>query len=413
MLNKEGIRELCYVVSVDDIKPIEGSDNCECAAVGGWRIMTRKYTFNPGDLAVYFEIDSKVPEKEPFMFLKSKHFKVKTQKYTFGGKGNFISQGLLMPLSDFSDLFEYTGDWVYVKTREKVCVHDGLTKILDVKYSVNEDNKRKSNIDKYARMASRHQKLFKTNKLVKWLYQRNWGKRLLFLFLGNKSDSRSGWPVGKFPGVSKTDQERIENMPQVLEDKTPFIKTCKIDGTSATYILEKKPFGKYEYYVCSRNVRMKDRNQSNYHSNSENVYWDANDKYHIEDFLKKMIKEKNLEWICLQGEIAGVSNEGAGIQGNPHGLKELRFFGFHLTDSERGRYNPIEAEELCGLNQIDWVPIIDKEYILPDDLEEFKKTADGPCDIEGSTGLREGFVYYSTKDYSFSFKNISNEYLLR
>lgn len=30
-----GRRELAYVVKIDDIKPIVGSDNCECAVVGG------------------------------------------------------------------------------------------------------------------------------------------------------------------------------------------------------------------------------------------------------------------------------------------------------------------------------------------------------------------------------------------
>ena len=89
MLNDKGIRELCYVVKIDDIQPIVGSDNCEAAIVGGWHIMTRIGTFKPGDLAVYFEIDSKVPETEEFKFLESKHYKIKTQKYTFGGKRMF------------------------------------------------------------------------------------------------------------------------------------------------------------------------------------------------------------------------------------------------------------------------------------------------------------------------------------
>ena len=180
MLNNEGQRELCYIVFIDAIEPIIGSDNCEAAVVGGWKVMIRKNTFKAGDLAVYFEIDSKVPEKEPFMFLQSKHFKIKTQKYTFGGKGNFISQGLLMPLTDFPDLFEYdivTGaGWIYtykakpnIKKVEDtiVNIHDGLTELLGVKYSVVEDNKRKSNSNKYTKMVSRHQKLFKENKLVK------------------------------------------------------------------------------------------------------------------------------------------------------------------------------------------------------------------------------------------------------
>ena len=91
MLNKDGKRELCYTVKIDNIEPIVGSDNCEAAVVGGWKIMVRKNTFKPGDIAVYFEIDSKVPETKEFEFLASKHFKIKTQKYTFVGKVNFIS----------------------------------------------------------------------------------------------------------------------------------------------------------------------------------------------------------------------------------------------------------------------------------------------------------------------------------
>ena len=61
MLNpKTKQRELAYTVKIDNILPIEGSDNCECAVVGGWHIMTRKGTFRPGDIAVYFEIDSNI-----------------------------------------------------------------------------------------------------------------------------------------------------------------------------------------------------------------------------------------------------------------------------------------------------------------------------------------------------------------
>ena len=54
MLNQDGQRELCYVVKIDAIEPIVGSDNCEAAIVGGWRIMTRKETFKPGNMAIYF-----------------------------------------------------------------------------------------------------------------------------------------------------------------------------------------------------------------------------------------------------------------------------------------------------------------------------------------------------------------------
>lgn len=33
MLNKNNERELAYVVKVNEIKPITGSDNCECAVI--------------------------------------------------------------------------------------------------------------------------------------------------------------------------------------------------------------------------------------------------------------------------------------------------------------------------------------------------------------------------------------------
>lgn len=236
MLNKDGQRELCYVVAIDAIEPIVGSDNCEAAVVGGWRVMTRKETFKPGDLAIYFEIDSKVPEKPEFEFLLKKHYKVKTQKYTFGGKGNFISQGLLMHPSDFSwEVLHQEGVGpieIVADKGKKYKLGDFLTEDLGVVYSVAEDNKRKAS-DKYTKMRARHQKLFRKNKLVQWLWNRQWGKEVLFFFLGNKKDKR-GWPEW----VRKTDEERCQNLPQLFPgDSTKWIVTEKIDGTSTTFYL--------------------------------------------------------------------------------------------------------------------------------------------------------------------------------
>ena len=419
MLNpKTKQRELAYTVKIDDILPIEGSDNCECAVVGGWHVMTRKGTFQPGDIAVYFEIDSKLPETYWSAFLAPKHYKVKTQKYTFGGKGNFISQGLLMAFEDFK-----ASDGSYPKCIDNIfkeydnyMVGDNenlfLTEDLEIKYSVIEDNKRKSNIDKYSKMAQRHQKLFKNNKIIKWLYKRQWGKRILFIFLGKKRDSASGWPVGKFPGVSKTDQERCENMTWVLEDKTPYIVTQKCDGSSGTFILAKKPFGKYEFYVCSRNVRMFKPDQKCFYGD-DNYYWEAALKYDIENKMRNYLKEnKDISFVCWQGEICA-----PGIQKNPHNLKDLHLYCFHMTDSKNGRYDIREAKKIWDKYNMETVPIVNENFILPNDFEEFKLQADGLYDAsvcEGdSTCPREGFVYYKTTDPTFSFKNVSREYLLK
>lgn len=119
MLNKNNERELCYVVLVDDVTPIEGYDRVELAHVGGWTIVVGKGEFKAGDPAIYFEIDSKLPEVKPFIdmeFLAKKKFKVKTQKMC-----KSISQGLLMSADAFGwevDSAQFAGGLVYIKDDE-------------------------------------------------------------------------------------------------------------------------------------------------------------------------------------------------------------------------------------------------------------------------------------------------------
>lgn len=389
-------RELAYIVTIDEIIPIEGADRVETALVGGWRVMVKKDQFKKGDLAIYFEIDSKVPETEPFLFLAPKNFKIKTQKYF---KGKVISQGLLMAPTDFGwkpDAFK---------------VGDFVTEKLKITYAEVEDNKRKANsADKYKLMAQRNGKLF-AKQPFRWLMKRDWGKKLLFIFFGKKKDKKNGWPVGRFPGVSKTDQERCENMPWILSDKTPFIVTQKCDGSSGTYILEKKGRNKYEFYVCSRNVRMLNENQECFYGN-HNYYWEVAIKYAIEDKMKTWLKENpNATWVCWQGEICAPD-----IQKNPHNLTETHFYCFHWTDSINGRLDIVTADKIWKRYNMEVVPIVDTNYILPDDFEEFKLSADGKYDAivcEGAQDCdREGFVYYKTTDPTYSFKNVSRSYLL-
>ena len=80
MLNAANERELCFITTIDAIEPIQGSDNCECAVVGGWHVMVHKGEFKPGDVGIYFEIDSLLDSTNPaFAFMAKKHYKVKTQ----------------------------------------------------------------------------------------------------------------------------------------------------------------------------------------------------------------------------------------------------------------------------------------------------------------------------------------------
>ena len=409
MLNDFGKRELVYIVRVDDVSPIEGKDRVVCARVGGWTCMVPKGAFQIGDLGVYHEIDSKCPAKEPYLFLEKRKYHIKTQKF-----GTFYSQGLLMPAADFG--------WTYDKELDKIIVEDGealgertfLTERLGVTHYAPDDAQKSINKNnRYKKMASRHPKLFK-NPVIKWIYKTSLGKKFLFLFLGKKKDKiRTHFP-NHFPYIHKTDQERCENMTWVLQDKSPFIVTQKCDGSSGTFILEKerKLFKTvYEFYVCSRNVRQLDENQQSYYE--ENHYWEVAKKYDIKNkLLDYLQKHPELEYVCWQGEVCAPP-----IQKNPHKLKETHLFLFHMIDSEKGMYNILEAAKIWEEYDMEYVPIVDTNYILPDDFEEFKQTADGYYDsscCEGQEGCpREGFVYYKASDPNFSFKNVSRSYLAK
>ena len=409
MLNKAGERELAYVVLIDGIESIPGYDRVETAIVGGWHIIVQKDQFKIGDPAIYFEIDSRVPkDKECFSFLEKRNYKIKTLKMC-----GTISQGLLMHASDFGWNIIFDGTKTpYIYDGKKAHYADDesrfLTKVLGITYADDEDNKRKAkNIDpnaKYLSMKARHKKFF-SNKFVKKMYKYPWFRKLCFFFMGKKKDKPLGFPT-KFPFVHKSDEERVENIPFILKDKEPWIKTQKIDGTSSTYILERIGKNKFEEYVCSRNVRQLTPSQKNYHTDIEgNVYWMMADKYKIFDFLKSYLIENNLDYVCLQGETAGPS-----LQGNPHKFKEICFFGYNFIRSDTGRMNSIEAAKICKDAGIPWVPIADEAYILPDDMETLKLDADGPCLV--GEGPREGWVYRSL-DGQRSFKNVSREYLLK
>lgn len=396
MLNpKTKQRELCYVVNIDRIEPIIGSDNCEAAVVGGWRVMTRKGTFQAGDKAVYFEIDSKVPETETFAFLAPKHYKVKTQKYTFGGKGLMISQGLLMSFEDFGwDINAYE-------------VGDFLTETLGVKYSVVEDNKRKASVDKYKRMAQRHAKLFKTNKLVQWLYARTWGKKLLFLFLGNKRDKKAAfWPTW----VVKTDEERVQNLPQLFPpDDTEWFVTEKVDGTSTTFTMKRLKRNKYEFYVCSRNVCFDKPEKEEKLFYETNVYTEMAIKYNAEEVLKNILEaHSEFEFVTIQGETYGKS-----VQQRDYHMENVDFKAFNLIfgykDGTTKRLNPREMTEiLTNTYNIPCVPILDEHFKLPNSIDEMIAYADGDSVIDGD--YREGVVL-RTADGVNSFKAVSNYYL--
>lgn len=105
------MRKLASVQRVWKIEPIEEADRIELAHVLGWQCVVNKGQIRPMDVAVYFEIDSFLPIRPEFEFMRASSYKktdimgegfrLKTMRF----RGQ-ISQGLLLPLSVFPEIPE-------------------------------------------------------------------------------------------------------------------------------------------------------------------------------------------------------------------------------------------------------------------------------------------------------------------
>ncbi|HEY4194541.1 MAG TPA: RNA ligase (ATP), partial [Mucilaginibacter sp.] len=88
------MRKLASIQLIRSLEVIEGADAIEKATVLGWQLVVKKGEFQVGDLCVYCEIDSLLPERPEFEFLKSRGMRIKTIRL----RGQ-VSQGICFPLS--------------------------------------------------------------------------------------------------------------------------------------------------------------------------------------------------------------------------------------------------------------------------------------------------------------------------
>ena len=383
MLNKKGERELAYIVKVDAVEPIEGYDKIAFATVGGWHCVVGA-DMKAGDLAIYIEIDSLVPSNdERFAFCEKYKYRIRTQRYC---KGTRISQGLLVPLTDFPEF--------------KDCkVGTFVTDKLHITYYEAEDRQRKGKEHSKQEYKPFFNKI-KRHFPFKQLLRIELGRKILFAIFGIKKKKKK-WP--EF--MPHSDEERVQNMTWILKNKAPFIVSEKIDGCSSGFGICKKPFGGYQYYVCSRNVVLDSPNSKAYYD--FNVWYEMYEKYHIKDFLTDYIKKIGATWVYLQGE-----SFGAGIQKRDYSLKDHDFRAFALNDSTRKcRCSYVEMAEILDRYDIPTVPILNKEYILPDSVEELLQFAQDASKIDGKP--REGIVLQKAEDPSFSFKAVDPEFLMK
>lgn len=400
-MNKQ--RALAHIEKIAWIKPIEGADNIELVGVLGWQCIAKKGEFQVNDLCVYIEIDSKVPEREEFEFLRKKDFKIKTMKLNkFKDEyGNGVmSQGIAIPTNKFIGL----------NTIDNYGVGCDVTTQLGITYSNPEDQKRKAinPFAKYDNMKQRHKKLF-ANKYIKQLMRYKWFRKFMFFIFGKKSDTPLKWP----DWIQKTDEERIENLPQYLEDyDTEWEMTEKIDGTSTTFAMEKPKksiFGKpkYELIVCSRNIRQYTPDQKNFFN--VNVYWEIAIKYRIQYALQRIIELYDCDKVILQGETYGKN-----IQKNPYKIDNIDFAAFNFITIKNGEYDKRRwpnMNTVCSMFHIPCVPYLGLfQFTEGIDMHKFKEMANGQSKLNNVK--REGIVYRNVKNPYMSFKNVSNQYLL-
>lgn len=367
------MRKLASLVTIENIEPIENADRLAVATIKGktWKIVVGKTDFLPGDSAVYFEIDSYLPaDDERYNFLKERclrkfvsksgqvlaeGIRIKTIKLR-----GVISQGLLMPASQFPELdeqVEYPGEGT------------DLTELLKVKH--------------YDEIAEALRPM--------------------------TGASIAGDAYGPFPSayIPKTDEERIQNLGEYFETMkgVEFQVTEKFDGTSVTMFFSptvdpENPFG-----VCSRNLRLKPVTADGVVP----LAWQMADVCGMESALRLLHSKTGCEY-AVQGELVG-----PGINGNRDLYTVYKWYIFRIYDIKAGRFlAPAETETFvrCSLKCLH-VKIISPNLKVFDEYPTFDKLMEFAQGKTDRGNEREGIVCKTTKPPYVSFKVVSNKYLLK
>ena len=265
-------RKLATVRKISDIQPIEGADMIELAIVDGWKVVVAKNVGHKvDDMVIYCEIDSFLPIREEFEFLRKTSFKKMGDQEGFRLKTirlrGQVSQGLILPIV----VLNPPDTNIYVTPFEGLDVTEML------------------NIVKYEPPIPA---------------------------------SLAGKAKGLFPSfIRKTDEERVQNLASDYEKYRAqnklgmkFYVTEKLDGSSATFYVKDEVFS-----VCSRNLELLETD--------DNTFWKVARELELEDKLKTLGFN-----VCLQGELIGEGVQGNPykIKG-----QTVRFFnGFNIDTQE-------------------------------------------------------------------------------
>ncbi|ATI16059.1 putative RNA ligase [Pseudomonas phage vB_PaeS_B8] len=370
-------RVLARVVRIDDVKTHPNADSLDLALVGGWQCVIKRGEYQAGDLAIYIEVDSMVPVDNPiFEFLRGRNMveqggkeysRIKTMKLR-----KELSQGLIVPVHAAGspepkvdeDVTDRMGILKYVKPSEQAAINGG-----------------------------------------------------------NKG-SRTGTSKLGFPNfIPKTDQARVQNIQmaydQAHQKGEKFEVTFKLDGSSLTIWHKDGEVG-----VASRNVgfRLEDE-KIGFFTAIKNFFkgrgWKRvikKDSNHFTAMAEELNLGERLRYfglnIALQGELVAPN-----IQGNFEGVDKPEYYVYDIYNISDSRYC-LPAERLAILNTLNQlggetvkhVPVYMWDVGVPEDMQLVIKMASGESALNGK--YREGLVFKSMSR-DFSFKVISNEYLLK
>ena len=355
-------RKLASVQIIKNLEPIEGRDRILLATVEGWKVIVGKDDFKVGDKCVYIEIDSVLPDRPEFEQARKRSNRVRTMKMA-----GVYSQGIVYPITILPNMVDnHTVSYNQYKEGDDVTAILGITKY-----------------DEYAG----EEKVVVSNSKKKY----NKFQMLWYKFFGLPQRKKGGFSTL----VSKTDEVRIQNVPEALECKDPVVVTEKCDGMSCTMTLE-HTFFRDKFNVYSRNLLVRKDNSA---------YWRAAEMYDMEDRMGLMLEENGGKWIAIQGEVVGPA-----IQKNPYNLKDIDFFIFNIIDEE-GRWDTEKMVEWCYRYGLTSVPVVDFNYKLPNTVDGMLQYATDKSLINPNV-LREGVVVRS-KDGKKSFKAVSPEYLVK
>ncbi len=357
-------RKLVTIRNVAKIEPIPGADKIELVTVDGWKCIAQKGLYKVGSKAVYFEVDSFLPVREEFEFLRKSSFK-STKNLGDGFRikimkmRGVVSCGLLFPINELPELMNFALTNGYC-TNEIIPAFPDMFDVTEI-----------LGVQKYEKPIP---------------------------------SNLQGKVRGNFPTfIPKTNQERYQNIPTwQLENyiEVPFEMSTKMDGSSMTVYFNNGDFG-----VCSRNMNLADDAENNFkeEKTSENLFWKAARKYGMKELMTSMGIN-----IAFQGELCG-----PGIQGNPHKLKNHEWFIYDIYDIDVHRYfSPFERHTFMA--QMNYsIPHVPVEYV--------GVIGKNLLDREFILGLAENSLYeeieaeglvFKANDGKFSFKMISPKYLL-